>query len=210
LTEEKSRIYCGVVSRYTSSDARWFATLGFAPMVVGLIGMFGSSISYFGWSFDIGAFFGFGSFVLGEGVLMFLVYSALSMLFFAGGIEWYVLCRHCPCYEHSGREHGNEGRFYCLANWGSPKIFKYKPGRISRLGQAAFLIGSGFFVLFPVAYLFDRWEFVLIQLVVAVSFMATLRHWGCSQCPNFGCVLNTVNHENRQAFTEALERGGVY
>jgi hypothetical protein len=184
--------------------------MGFAPMVVGAIGMFGSSVSYFAWTFDIGSVLGLGPFVLGEGVLMFPIYFALSMLFFAGGIEWYVLCRHCPCYEHSGTEHGNERRFYCLANWGSPKIFKYKPSRISRLGQAAFLIGSGFFILFPILYLLDRWDFLLIQLVVAVSFMVTLRHWGCSQCPNFGCILNCVDEENQQAFADAVERGEVY
>lgn len=210
MTEEKQKCHHGVVARYHFHDARWFATIGFAPFLIAFIGMATTSVSYLGWSFDIGAFLGFDSFVLNEGVLMFPVYFIISMLFFAGGIEWYVLCRHCPCYEHSGKEHGNEGRFYCLANWGSPKLFKYKPGHISRAGQATFLGFTGFFLLFPILYFLDRWEFVLFQLLFTVFFMVTLRHWGCSQCPNFGCILNCVKEEDKEKFLEDLREEKIY
>jgi hypothetical protein len=210
MGEERQRIYYGVLARYHSHDARWFALFGFAPMIVGAIGMIGSSVTYFGLSFDIGSFFGLGPFVLTESMLMIPVIFIISMLFFAGGLEWYVLCRHCPCYEYSGKEHGNENRFYCLGNWGSPKLFKHKPGPISRGGQAVFILFSSFYVLSPIFYLVDRWEFVAIQLVMAISFFATLRHWACSQCPNFGCILNTVPDENRNQFLEAIARGEVY
>jgi hypothetical protein len=203
-------VHHGVTARYSSRDARWFAGAGFAPMIVGAIGMIGSGVSYFGWAFDIGSFFGAGTFILTESVLMIPLYFFISMLFFAGGVEWYVLCRHCPCYEHSGKEHGNENRFYCLANWGSPRIFECKPGPISRLGQATFLVWTGFYLLFPVVYLVDRWEFVIIQLVMTAVFVLSLRHWVCSQCPNFWCVLNCVDEKSRRRFLEAVERGEVY
>ena len=210
MSERKQKVYHGIVARYHVHDMRWFATVGFAPFIVAFAGMVTSSISYLGWSFDIGSFLGFGSFVMTEGMLMFPVYLIISMLFFAGGIEWYVLCRHCPCYEHSGHEHGNENRFYCLANWGSPKLFKYKPGHISRAAQATFLVFTGFFLLFPILYFLDRWEFVLFQLVMALSFIVSLRHWGCSQCPNFGCILNCVPEEKKEQFIKALESGEIY
>lgn len=210
VQDEKHRTYHGVVARYHWHDARWFATIGWAPFIIAFAGMVTSSVSYFGWSFDIGSFFGLSSFVLTEGMLMLPVYFILSMLFFAGGIEWYVLCRHCPCYEHSGKEHGKENRFYCLANWGSPKPFKYKPGHISRAGQATFLGFTLFFLLFPILYFLDRWEFVLFQLVMALSFMVTLRHWGCSQCPNFGCILNCVSEDKKEQFLKAMEEGEIY
>ncbi len=210
MAEQKDKMYFDIVARYHFHDARWFMIIGFAPMIVGAVGMIGSSVSYFGLSFDIGSFFGLGSFVLTESMIMIPVIFIISMLFFAGGLEWYVLCRHCPCYEHSGKEHGNENRFYCLANWASPKWFKYKPGKISRAGQFTFLFFAGFFVLAPIFYLIDRWEFVIIQLVVAFTFFTTLRQWGCSHCPNFGCVLNTVPEENRKKFLEAMERGEIY
>jgi hypothetical protein len=143
-------------------------------------------------------------------MIMIPIYFIVSMLFFAGGIEWWVLCRHCPCYEHSGCEHGNEGRFYCLANWGSPKLFKYSPTGISRPAKAVFLIWTGFYLLFPIVYLLDRWDFALALIVMAASFVITLRHWGCSQCPNFECALNCVSEEDREKFTELLNEGKVY
>ena len=210
MTEDKQKVYHGVVARYHFHDARWFAVIGWAPFVIAFAGMVTSSISYFGWSFDIGAAIGPGSFVLTEGMLMLAVYFIISMLFFVGGIEWYVLCRHCPCYEYSGEEHGNEKRFYCLANWGSPKLFKYKPGHISRGGQGVFLGFVGFFLLFPIVYFLDRWAFVLFQLVLAAIFTITLRHWACSSCPNFGCILNCVPEDKKEEFLRAMEAGEVY
>lgn len=210
MTEKKERMYFDVVARYHFHDARWFMVIGFAPIIVGAIGMIESPISYFGLSFDIGPFFGLGPFVLTESMIMIPVFFIISMLFFVGGLEWYVLCRHCPCYEHSGKEHGNENRFYCLANWASPKWFKYKPGKISKAGQATFLFFALFYTLVPIFYLLYRWEFVLIQIVMAVLFFTTIRHWTCSHCPNFGCVLNTVPEENRAKFLEAMERGEIY
>ncbi|MFX1484236.1 MAG: hypothetical protein ACFFCP_13735 [Promethearchaeota archaeon] len=210
MSEEKQRAFHGIVARYHWNDARWFATIGFAPYVVAFAGMITSSVNYFGWSFDLGSFFGFGSFVLNEGFLMFVLYFAITMAFFGGGLEWYVLCRHCPCYEFSGKEHGNEKRFYCLGNWGSPKLYKYKPGHISRAAQATFLGFTSFFLLFPIVYYIDRWEFVLFQLVMAVTFITTIRHWACSNCPNFGCVLNCADEEAKQQFLEEVKSGEIY
>lgn len=210
MREEKPKLYDGVVARYYWYDARWFATVGWAPFVIAFAGMITSSISYFGWSFDIGSHLGLNPFTITEGMLMLILYFIISMAFFAGGLEWYVLCRHCPCYEFSGKEHGKENRFYCLGNWGSPKLFKYKPGHISRLGQATFLGFTGFFLFFPIVYFIDRWEFVLFQLVMAVSFLVTLRHWACSRCPNFGCILNCTPEQDRQKFLESLNKGDIY
>jgi hypothetical protein len=210
MSEEKQNVCCDVVTRYHFHDARWFAIIGFAPLIVGAVGMIGSTVSYFGLSFDIGTFFGLSPFVLTESMLMIPIIFIASMIFFAGGLEWYVLCRHCPCYEYSGKDHNNENRFYCLGNWGSPKIFKYKPGHISRGGQATFVFFSGFYVLSPIFYLIDRWELVIIQLVIAITFFVTLHHWGCSHCPNFGCILNAVPEEKRKKFLEAMERSEIY
>lgn len=202
--------YDGVTVRYTVHDMRWFAALGFVPFIVGASGMIFSSVSYFGINYDIGAVLGLGSFVLTESMIMVAVFFLFGMLFFAGGIEWYVLCRHCPCYGYSGKAHGTEGRFYCLANWGSPKLFKYKPGRINRGEQLVFLIWSSLFYALPILYLVDRLELVIVQIIVIVAFFLTLRHWCCSTCPNFGCILNCVPAENKFEFLEALESGQVY
>lgn len=204
-------LFCnGVRARFTSHDARWFAIMSFTLFGIGAIGMVRSSISCFGWSFDIGQTLGMGSFILTESMLMIVVFLLVSMFFFAGGLHWYVLCRHCPCYEYSGKEHGNEGRFYCLANWNSPKLFKYKPGKISRGGQLVFIVGSGFFFVAPVLYLWDRIELALIQIIMSIVFFYTLRSRYCNICPNFGCILNSVPEEKRVKFLKALEAGEIY
>ncbi|UCE10859.1 MAG: hypothetical protein JSW61_02730 [Candidatus Thorarchaeota archaeon] len=211
IATETQTVYCGIHARYHGRDARWFATISFATMLMAYIAMAGSSISYLGLTFDIGTLIGLGPFVLTESMIMIPIHFLVSMLFFAGGIEWYVLCRHCPCYEHSGKEHGNDKRFYCLANWGSPKLFKYDPSPVSRAGQAIFLIwGIGYAFLFPLIYLWDRLDWLLAYLIVTFAFLATLRHWACSSCPNFGCPLNHVPSENREEFMKKLESGEIY
>jgi len=210
MSELERKTCYGIVSQYHWHDARWFAVIGFTPYITAFVGMITTSITYFGWSFDIGSFLGLGPFILNEGILMFVVYFIITMLFFAGGLEWYVLCRHCPIYENSGKERGNEGRFYCVGNWGSPKLFKHKPGRISRAGQATFLIFVAFFLLFPIIYFIDRWELVIFQLAFALTFTVTLRHWVCSNCPNFGCVLNCVDEESKEKFLKDLAEGKIY
>ncbi|MFW9919041.1 MAG: hypothetical protein ACFFED_05535 [Candidatus Thorarchaeota archaeon] len=209
-TEQKQAVYCGIHARYSSNDARWFATISFAVMILAYVGLAGSSIIYFGWSVDIGAVLGLGSFILSESVIMIPVHFIIAMIFF-GGVEWYVLCRHCPCYDHSGKEHGNENKFYCLANWGSPKIFKYSPTPVSTAGRAVFLIwGIGWSFLFPLLYLWDRLDWLVGYGLVMVAFLTTLRHWGCSSCPNFGCALNCTPERNREAFSKLLDSGDIY
>ncbi len=217
MSEEKSKeefkqaVYCGIHARYTSRQAQWFMMMSFTAMIVGYVGFWGSSISYFGLSLDIGLILGLDSFVLTESMLMIPIHFIVSMIFFAGGIEWYLLCRHCPCYEHSGKEHGNEGRFYCLANWGSPKLFKYDPAPVTRFGQAVFLLwGIGFAFIFPIIYLLDRFGWLLVYALVTSSFFISLQHFHCSTCPNFGCFLNTVPEEKRKEFLEVLRSGEIY
>ncbi len=208
--DQQQSVYCGIHARYSSSDAKWFAIISFSVMILAYIGLAGSSISYFGFSFDLGGFLGLSQFILSESMIMIPLHFLIAMIFF-GGVEWYVLCRHCPCYEHSGKEHGNEGKFYCLANWGSPKLFKYNPTPVSSAGRLVFLIwGIGWAFLFPLIYLWDRLDWLLGYGLVTIAFLATLRHWGCSSCPNFGCALNCTPEKNREKFTKKLEAGEIY
>jgi hypothetical protein len=92
--------YYGIKARYTWFDARHFAIMGWASFIIGALGMVSSEVSYFGLSFDIGSFLGLDSFVLTEAMTMIPVFIIIGMIFFEGGIEWYVLCRHYPCYEY--------------------------------------------------------------------------------------------------------------
>ncbi len=208
--DKRQKVYCGIVARYSGSEARWFAVMGWIPMLIAILGMLQSDIIYFGFTYDLGNALGLGSLVLSESTLMIPVYFVISMIFFAGGIEWYVLCRHCPCYEYSGKEYGKEGRFYCLANWGSPKLFKYDPSPVSTAGRLVFIAWVAFSYLFPIVYFWNRLDWVIVQLLVVGSFVMTLRQWCCSACPNFGCAFNSVPEENRERFMNELKSGAIY
>lgn len=206
----ESDVLHGIHARYHSKDARWFAIVSLATMLISYIGMINSSIRYFGFSFDIGSFLSLPSIIVSESMIMIPLHFFIAMIFFAG-VEWYVLCRHCPCYEYSGKEHGNKDKFYCLANWGSPKLFQYEPSSVSMAGRVVFLAwGIGFSFLFQTLYLWDRLDWLVAYLLIAFTFLATLRHWACSSCPNFGCALNCVPEDNREGFLKEMESGRIY
>ena len=59
-----------------------------------------------------------------EGFWMTVFTIALCVGFF-GFIETRVLCSHCPHYAEEGAS------LRCWANYGSPKLFKYRPGPMS-------------------------------------------------------------------------------
>ena len=46
--------------------------------------------------------------------------------------------------------------------------------------------------------------------IIAFFFMVPLRHWGCPQCPNFGCILNCVPEEKKDQFLKEMESGDIY
>lgn len=208
--QHESNVIYGIHVRYHRNDARWFAIISLATMLISYIGMANSSISYFGFSSDIGSYLSLYPFIVSESMIMIPFHFLIAMMFFAG-VEWYVLCRHCPCYEYSGKEHRNEDKFYCLANWGSPKLFKYKSSSVSTTGRVVFLAwGIGFSFLFQTLYLWDRLDWLVAYLFIVFMFLATLRHWACSSCPNFGCVLNCVPEDDRKRFIEEMKSGKIY
>ncbi len=83
-SETRKAMYCGVHARYSSTDARWFATISFATMAVAYIGMISSKVSYLGIEFDIGSYVGLGSFTLTESMLMVPLHFIVAMIFFGG------------------------------------------------------------------------------------------------------------------------------
>ncbi|WP_455283871.1 hypothetical protein [[Eubacterium] cellulosolvens] len=199
MTKTDSTFHLGVRLRYDKSDLKWFMLFGWTPLLTGAIFMATSSISYLGLGFMIGPL------AINEGTIMILPLLALSMTFFVG-VEWYVLCRHCPIYQYSGQEHDNEKRFYCVGNWGSPKLFRYKPGKISWIEKVTFILWPTLSFCFPLLYVLDRFELILIQLLIVFVFWFTLNHWLCASCPNFGCILNHVPSDQRREFQETMTK----
>lgn len=125
-----------------------------------------------------------------------LLIWVIFVIAFFGFIEIRVLCSHCPHYAES------EKTLKCWANYGSPKLWKYRPGPITILEKiillGGFLIVWGYPLLFLV---FGRQLFLLIvYLITTGGFFVTLKTFLCSQCMNFACPLNSVNKEIRGQF----------
>jgi hypothetical protein len=113
---------------------------------------------------------------------------------FFGFVEIRVLCSHCPHYAEDGKT------LKCGANYGSPKLWKYRPEPMSFWEKFTLFAGFGLVWGFPVVFmLFKLQVFTLIVYALTTAgFFTTLRTFLCSQCINFACPLNTV--KNRPDF----------
>jgi hypothetical protein len=118
------------------------------------------------------------------------------MLFFFFVWEARVLCSHCPYWAEPGRV------LRCNANYGVIKIWRYRPGPMSRSEQVQFLAGVVIFILYPLVLLVLARQYLLagIALASAASFGYLLRRNICDRCVNFSCPLNHVPLATRQAF----------
>ncbi len=115
-----------------------------------------------------------------------------------GFVEIRVMCSHCPHYAEEGSS------LKCWANYGSPKIWKYRPGPMVFWEKVIFLAGFGLVWGYPLFFLIAGFQlFLLIAYLLTVAgFFMTLRTFLCSQCINFACPLNTVKSEIRRDFFE--------
>jgi len=113
-----------------------------------------------------------------------------------GFVEIRVMCSHCPHYAGDGRS------LTCWANYGSPKIWKCRPGPMTFLEKAVFFIGFGFVWGYPILFLIVGFQLFLliVYLVSVVGFFMTLKTFLCSQCMNFACPLNSVDLKIRRDF----------
>lgn len=124
-----------------------------------------------------------------------LVPWALACAAFFGLVEIRVLCSHCPHYAQPG------GFLRCWANYGSPKLWRYRPGPLSQAEKWVLLSGFGILWGYPlILTLFEEKWFLATALGVTTGgFYLVLRHRFCSRCMNFACPLNrvpaTVRHE---------------
>jgi len=115
---------------------------------------------------------------------------------FFGFVEIRVMCSHCPHYAEDGNS------LKCWANYGSPKLWKFRPGPMSFMEKTVFFAGFTLAWGYPLYFLiFHLQVFLLIvYLLTTTGFFMTLRTFLCSQCINFACPLNTVKDEVREEF----------
>jgi len=123
----------------------------------------------------------------------------LFILTFFGLIEIRVMCSHCPHYAEPELT-----SLKCWANYGSPKLWKYRPGPMSVLEKIIFYSGFIIMFFFPVVLLLlkQNYLFLIIYLILLTLWKIGLRTFYCKKCMNFACPFNSVDDETREAFFE--------
>jgi hypothetical protein len=120
----------------------------------------------------------------------------IMFISYFGFIEIRVLCSHCPHYAEKERS------LKCWANFGSPKVWKFRPGPMTTLEKTIYL--GGFVLLwgYPLFFIVYAFHVVLFAAYVpaATGFFMLLRKGFCKRCMNFACPLNHVKVEDRKEF----------
>jgi hypothetical protein len=144
------------------------------------------SLNFFMFVLPFGVIAIAGTIVAGYGWYLF-AWLAYSLLFFFGW-EGRVLCSHCPMWAEESRV------LHCHANYGVIKLWKYRPGPMSKAEQAQFLAGAFIWAGIPFIFLLLGGQYLLtgIGLVTVISGVYGVRKTACSRCVNFSCPGNTV------------------
>jgi hypothetical protein len=113
-----------------------------------------------------------------------------------GLVEIRAMCSHCPHYAEPGRS------LKCWANYGSPKLWTYRPGPMSGTEKLAFWSGLWAVVGYPLVVLSVGQEWILLAayLVAVPAAYVAMRRNMCTQCMNFACPLNRVGVEAKSLF----------
>ena len=126
----------------------------------------------------------------------FALWAVLFVTYFSL-VEIRVMCSHCPHYAEQGQRY-----LQCWANYGAPKLWKYRPVPMSVGENIVFFAGLFVVCFFPVVFMILRADYLILALFAAAlavgSFM--LRHFLCVKCMNFACPFNRTDRETRQKF----------
>lgn len=121
---------------------------------------------------------------------------ALVAAAYFGFIEIRVMCSHCPHYAEPGKS------LQCWANYGSPRLWRYRPGPMTLAEKIVFATGLVLVFGYPFVFLLagPQWFLLVVYVLAVVSFYLTLRRSFCSECMNFACPLNAVDEGVRRDF----------
>ena len=112
-------------------------------------------------------------------------------------VEIRVMCSHCPHYAEPGTK-----TLKCWANYGAPKLWKYRPGTMSKTEK--FIFFGGFVLIFgyPLFFLLAGLQWLLLAIFLGTTVLAAtlLLTKLCTQCMNFACPLNQVEPEVKTMF----------
>jgi len=146
---------------------------------------------------------GYGIFTFRPWLLLGWIVGFVS---FFGLIEIRVMCSHCPHYAQSESK-----TLRCWANYGSPRLWKYRPGPMSFAETTIFFLGLIAIVGVPlVSFLLNEtrihvFALILYVMLVGIGYALLKKHY-CSICMNFACPLNSVDEHMRRLFIEKNTR----
>lgn len=125
-------------------------------------------------------------------------FVAFAVLFFEFW-EIRILCSHCPFYAEGTRT------IHCTANYGSLKIWKYRPGPMSRSEEIQLAIGFvilAALVVLPSTFLITNGHYLwaVPPIVGLAAFGYILRRFHCDSCINFACPFNPMPRSIRDEF----------
>jgi hypothetical protein len=133
-------------------------------------------------AFSVPAFAGM---VLGGYGWHLLGWVGLAIIFF-GFWEIRVLCSHCPYYAEKGMV------LHCIANYGCPKFWKYRPEPINNSEKIQLAIGLVTICGYPFPFMILGGQIILFVVAACglLLFFSILVKYTCSRCVNFSCFLN--------------------
>jgi len=116
---------------------------------------------------------------------------------FFGFLEIRVMCSHCPHYAEPGIK-----TLQCWANYGSPKLWNYRPGPMTATETVIFLAGIGLVAGYPLTFLVfgSKWFLLAVFAVLVFVMGAAMRDRMCNRCMNFACPFNQVPPQTRALF----------
>jgi hypothetical protein len=127
----------------------------------------------------------------------FLIPWIVFFLSYFGLIEIRVMCSHCPHYAQPDTK-----SLQCWANYGSPKLWKYRPGPMSSGEKTIFFAGLAVIAFYPLVIILIDAQWLMRTLFVAAvtSFAILMSNLMCTRCMNFACPFNMVDKARREQF----------
>ncbi len=140
-----------------------------------------------------------GGYVIFKFNLFLLILWIVFMISYFGLIEIRVMCSHCPHYAEPDLK-----SLKCWANYGSPKIWKYRPGPMSILEKIIFITGLVIILISPIVILLigHNFMFAIFYLILLILWKIGLKVFYCSRCINFACPLNAVEIDTKILFVD--------
>lgn len=122
----------------------------------------------------------------------------IIIVIYFGFAEIRVMCSHCPHYAEESSS------LKCWANYGMPKLWKYRAGPMTPGEKFIFFLGLSFIILYPLVtvVLASQWYLLVFFFISLAGGIAVMAQTMCNHCMNFACPFNAVAPDVRRIFFE--------